>query len=244
MVLETRVIRGLALAASAAWLALVLPGSARADDNWWNSMLGFVGMGPHKPADDAIDYTARPALVVPPKMDLPPPQAAVARPSDWPNDPDAAARRRAEADSRRPAPPAPAAPADESTAGDSDQPTPAAAAPDKKKSPTPPTGDFSSSMGLAGAGTSVFSGGSGGIDLSNFNLSNWNPFAAKDDTKAVHTLRVGVEPPREYLTQPPPGYQAPVAVDTDSDPAQDASDPGKGAAPAPNQTGKKDSTDK
>jgi hypothetical protein len=97
-------------------------------------------------------------------------------------------------------------------------------------------------MGLAGGGTSVFSGGSGGIDLSNFNLSNWNPFAAKDETKAVHTLQVGVEPPREYLTQPPPGYRAPVAVDTDT--AQDASDPGKGASAATNQTGKKDSTDK
>ncbi|MGB7092213.1 MAG: hypothetical protein WBD60_07475, partial [Methylovirgula sp.] len=68
-------------------------------------MLGFVGWGPSKTAQDGIDYTARPALVVPPKMDLPPPQAPLAKPTDWPNDPDAAARRRAEADSRRPAPP-------------------------------------------------------------------------------------------------------------------------------------------
>jgi hypothetical protein len=243
MVLETRVIRRLALVASAAWLALVLPGPARADNNWWNSMLGMIGMGPNKPADDAIDYSARPALVVPPKMDLPPPQAAVARPPDWPNDPDAAARRRAEADSRRPAPPAPPAPADDNTAGDSNQPTPAAAAPapNKSKAAVAPSGDFSSSMGLAGGGTSIFSGGGGALDLSSLNLSNWNPFSSKDDSKAVRTLKVGAEPPREYLTQPPPGYRAPVAVD---DSTQDASDPADAAASAPDQTVKKVSADK
>jgi hypothetical protein len=235
MVLETRVIRRLALAASAAWLALVLPGPARADDNWWNSMLGMIGMGPNKPAnDDAIDYSARPALVVPPKMDLPPPQAAVARPPDWPNDPDAAARRRAEADSRRPAPPTPVAPTDESATDDADQSTqataaPAANTPNKSKSAVAPSGDFSKSMGLAGGGTSIFSGGGGALDLSNLNLSNWNPFGSTDISKTARTLKVGVEPQREYLTQPPPGYRAPVAVD---DSAQGASEPAAAAAPA------------
>lgn len=206
MVLETRMIRRLALVASAGWLALALPGPARADNNWWNSMLGMMGMGPKNPADDAIDYSARPALVVPPKMDLPPPQAAVARPSDWPNDPDAAARHRAEADSRRPAPRTPTPAADDNSADDSDQATQAAPAPDKTKPAvsSAPTGDFSKSMGLAGGGTSIFSGPGGAVDLSNFNLSNWNPFGSHDDTKAVRTLKVGVEPPREYLTQPPP----------------------------------------
>jgi hypothetical protein len=232
MVLEARVIRRLALVASAGWLALVLPGPARAEDNWWNSMLGMVGMGPKNPADDAIDYSARPALVVPPKMDLPPPQAAVARPSDWPNDPDAAARHRAEADSRRPAPRTPPPAADDNSADDSDPSTQTAPAPAPDKSKpavaSAPTGDFSKSMGLAGGGTSIFSGPGGAIDLSNFNLSNWNPFGSADDTKAVRTLKVGIEPPREYLTQPPPGYRAPVSVD---DSAQGASEPAETAAP-------------
>ena len=268
MVLETRVIRGLALAAIAAWLALALPGPASADDNWWNSMLGLVGMGPHKPADDAIDYSARPALVVPPKMDLPPPQTAVARPTDWPNDPDAAARRRAEADSRRPAPPAPAGPADASS-DDSDQPDQPAAAPAPGPAESEVSGDKQASVPWSGAQASSvapqqgiggkrvfapFGGHTGatsiGAPQQDCNeiagmpvcLGSWDWFglAKSDDTKAARTLRVGVEPPREYLTQPPPGYRAPVAVDTDS--AQDAGDPDNAAAPAPNQTAKKVST--
>jgi hypothetical protein len=237
MVLETRMIRRLALVASAGWLALALPGPARADNNWWNSMLGMIGMGPKNPSDDAIDYSARPALVVPPKMDLPPPQAALPRPADWPHDPDTAARRRAEADSRQPAPQTPAPAADDSDQSKQAEPAPA---PDKPKESVAPTGDFSKSAGLAGGGTSIFSGGGGGIDLSNFNLSNWNPFGSHDDTKAARTLKVGVEPPREYLTQPPPGYRAPVAVD---DATQDASDPADAATPASDQT-KKASADK
>ncbi len=256
MVLETRLIRSLALAASAAWLALALPGSAKADD-WWNSVLGFVGMGPHKPTDDAIDYTARPALVVPPKMDLPPPQTAVARPSDWPNDPDAAARHRAEADSRRPAPPAP--PDASGTDSDQpDQPDPAAApaAPAVEPVESDLAGDkqvavpwnAAQTSGVAPTGKRVYApfGGHGGATSLSAPQQNCNQFAGvplclgswdwfglakSDDAKAARTLRVGVEPPREYLTQPPPGYRAPVAVDGDNS-AQNAVVPAPPAAPA------------
>jgi len=274
MVSETRVIRrsGLSLAAAAACLFLTaLPGAgpARAADadNPWNSFLGWFGMGPHKPADDAIDYSARPALVVPPKMDLPSPQTAVARPADWPNDPDAAARRRAEADSRRPAPPAP--PGDAST-DDSVQPDQPAAAPAPAPAPAESelTGDKQASVPWGGApsvassaaaqqGTGdkrVFApwGGHSGAAASAgpqqdcnqiagmpvcLGSWDWFGFAKSDDTKAARTLKVGVEPPREYLIQPPPGYRAPVAVDTDtdSDKAQDAKDSGNAAPPAAGQ---------
>ena len=84
--------------------ALLAAGPAHADGDMWNSMLGWVGMG-HKanastngPDDGAIDYTPKPALVVPPKMDLPPPQASTSTPADWPHDPDATARVKAEAE--------------------------------------------------------------------------------------------------------------------------------------------------
>lgn len=50
-----------------------------------------------------------------------------------------------------------------------------------------------------------------GFDITN--VSTWNPFKSVDDSQATRTLKVGVEPPREYLTQPPSGYRAPVAVD-------------------------------
>jgi hypothetical protein len=226
MTLKTRVIRSAALTVSAAWLAFVLPspGPAHAADNnnWWNSMLGFMGMGPSKPANDAIDYSARPALVVPPKMDLPPPQQAVARPADWPQDPDAIARRKAEADSRQPAP-APASASNDASDDTSDQPAqaPAPPLPKDKIAPTPEA----RSAGLAGAGSSIFDGG-GPLMLPSFNLSNLNPFnlGGNDEDKGPQTLKVGVEPPREYLTQPPPGYRTPVVPDEAASSAPDATD--------------------
>lgn len=230
--METRRIRRLALTASAAWLALALPGAAHADD-WWNSVLGFIGWGPNK-ADQGIDYTARPALVVPPKMDLPPPQTAVAKPADWPNDPDVAARRAADADSRRPAPPTPVADAtDNGDTTDTADQSASQAKPVAGKDAKNLNWVGSQSAGLSGAGTSVFSGGSQALSMPNFditNISTWNPFSAHDDTKEVRTLKVGDEPQREYLTQPPPGYRSPVAVDTDSDTTQDASAPAAAAA--------------
>src|SRR5579872_6834914 len=109
MTLKTRALCQVSLVAGAACFAMAsMPaGPAMAEDGIWNSMLSFMGMGKSKDQvqSDSIDYSARPALVVPPKMDLPPPQTAAAHPTDWPKDPDAAARHRAEADSRRPAPP-------------------------------------------------------------------------------------------------------------------------------------------
>jgi hypothetical protein len=234
MISATRAIRGFALTAGAAWLVLSLPGSARAD-NWWNSMLGFVGMGPNKPADDAIDYSARPALVVPPTMDLPPPQTAVAKPVDWPNDPDAIARRKAEAGSRRPAPPSPPTDASDSDDDQADQTDQAGQQAAQKPKDKTPEWVGAQSAGLSGGGSSIF--GTGGQPLSlpnvsNWSLSNWNPFAQSDDTKAARTLKVGVEPQREYLTQPPPGYRAPVAVDSD-DSGQQVLTPPPAAPSAP-----------
>lgn len=217
---KTHRIRTAALIAGAAWLGLVLPGPARADD-WWNTMLRSFGWG-QKPMDETIDYSARPALVVPPSMDLPPPQTASAHPADWPQDPDAAARHRAEADSRRPAPPTPP-PAD---AGDDSDQADQADQGQAAQTPAAPKTQVqnwvgSQSAGLSGAGTSIFGGQGGSLrmpdwNLSSWDVSKWNPFGPTDDSKAVHTLRVGVEPPRQYLTQPPPGYEAPVAVDSDA----------------------------
>jgi hypothetical protein len=72
--------------------------------NSFNSMLGFIGVQNGAKPEAAIDYRPRPQIVVPPSRDLPAPQQKSAHGGDWPNDPDAVARRKAEADSRRPAP--------------------------------------------------------------------------------------------------------------------------------------------
>ncbi|HLH10614.1 MAG TPA: hypothetical protein VKV77_01905 [Methylovirgula sp.] len=236
---RTRVIHRLGFAAAVAWLAFGAAEPAAADP--WNSFLGFVGMGPKDPADSTIDYSARPALVVPPKMDLPPPQTAKVRPADWPNDPDAGARHAAEADSRRPAPPSPDAGADASA--DADQSDQSAQPAQQSKADSPPdpgsiTGDKKVSVpwdqnahvaSNANPNNRIATpwGGSGGSgDSQGWSLSNplgsfdWFGFVKQDDSKSATALKVGVDPPRQYLTQPPPGYRAPVEVDQDSEPQQ------------------------
>ncbi|MGP0058078.1 MAG: hypothetical protein ACLPID_02140 [Beijerinckiaceae bacterium] len=99
------------LMAGAAGAALALaaglggagPALAADDGGPFSSVLNLFGAPTNKP-DETINYQPRPPLVVPPKTDLPQPQAKAAHGADWPNDPDVAARHRAAADSRRPAP--------------------------------------------------------------------------------------------------------------------------------------------
>jgi hypothetical protein len=110
MASDTLTLRSLRLASSLG-AAFVLtsgmlttwPARAGDDGSPFNSMLGFVGIQNNK-TEDAIDYRPRPQLVVPPSRDLPQPQGKSARAGDWPVDPDATARHKAAADSRRPAP--------------------------------------------------------------------------------------------------------------------------------------------
>jgi hypothetical protein len=206
--------RVMAATSGVALAALLVASPAHADGDMWNSMLGWVGLG-HKanPDEGTIDYTPRPALVVPPKMDLPPPQTAIATPQNWPRDPDAPARARADADSRRPAPSSDSS--SDATTGDF------VADADK---PKPKSDSDESETCTDQAGKPIcFYGPSG---LMNF-AKGWNMGGMftqhPEDTR---TLRVGIEPPREYLTQPPPGYQMPKLKDEDSDDsdAADSSD--------------------
>jgi len=169
-----------------------MPVQAAEDTNTFNSFLGFFGMQFDKPPEDAIDYRARAPLVVPPKLDLPPPQRADARrPADWPKDPDVVARRKAEADSHRPAP----------------QITPNTRA------------ELTKDQLMAGQseviklddGKSDGCGALGGA--SSCGGSPWQYVTeklgmAKKDDEVVLT---GEEPPRKYLTEPPPGYRVPTA---------------------------------
>ncbi|MGP8233386.1 MAG: hypothetical protein ACLQL2_12110 [Methylovirgula sp.] len=197
---------------SVALAALLAAGPARADGDMWNSMLGWVGLG-HKqqqsPDDGTIDYTPRPALVVPPKMDLPPPQTAQGTPADWPHDPDAAARARAEADSRRPAP---------SSDSSSDQSAGDFVADADKAKPSA-SGESESCSDQAGKPICFY----GPADLVNF-TKGWGTLfqGHPEDTSK---LRIGSEPPRKYLIQPPPGYQMPKVKDEDDSDA-DNSDSG------------------
>lgn len=206
MPFDSRRTRILVAATGGVALAALLAASpARADGDLWNSMLGWVGMG-HKtdaatgPDDGAIDYRPRPDLVVPPKMDLPPPQASTAPPADWPHDPDATARVRAEADSRRPAPSSDSS--SDNNSGDF------VADADKAK---PDNGESEACTNEAGKPI-CFYGPSG---LMNF-AKGWNMGGLfQSHSEDTSKLRIGQEPPREYLVQPPPGYQMPKVKDED-----------------------------
>jgi hypothetical protein len=213
---DSRRTRNLVAATGGVALAALLAASpARADGDMWNSMLGWVGMG-HKtdastsgPDDGAIDYTPKPALVVPPKMDLPPPQASTSTPADWPHDPDATARVKAEADSRRPAP---------SSDSSSDNSSGDFVADADKAKPDNPNGESEACTDQAGKPI-CFYGPSG---LMNF-AKGWNMGGLfQSHSEDTSKLRIGSEPPRQYLIQPPPGYQMPKVKDEDSDAAADA----------------------
>ncbi len=81
--------------------ALSFPLPVRAD-GLPNPLANFMGGGTD---NGPIDYRPRPALVVPPTNDLPPPQTSSTVPSaNWPKAPDTTILNAAKADSRRPAP--------------------------------------------------------------------------------------------------------------------------------------------
>jgi hypothetical protein len=68
------------------------------DQKIFQNMLSTFGL--RSSSQDEIEYRERSPLVVPPKVDLPPPQADQTRAANWPNDPNVK-RRKQEAEKRR-----------------------------------------------------------------------------------------------------------------------------------------------
>ncbi len=200
-----------------------VPARAFEDTNTFNSVLGFFGMQADK-EQDSIDYRARAPLVVPPKMDLPPPKAADAgRPQDWPIDPDVAARRKAQADSHRPAP----------------QITPntrAELSPEELKKgrsdTTVTVDDRDDSCGAMGGAASC---GGSAFDYVKEKLG----MAKKEETVVL----TGKEPERKYLTEPPPGYRAPTAKVADTPDKRHDEDDGDAQAYIRKEQARKHSVD-
>jgi len=193
--------RALRLAAVALGIGMVMAaGAARAQDDddedktFEEKIIENImaGIGGTNMDNRGIDYRERSPLVVPPKIDLPPPVTASreVKISNWPKDPDEA-RRKAAIEARKKSKPAtpteaarqltpselnagrtPAA----STAG-TDSLTPGATANNPMLSP--------SQLGYTGGLFKIFHG----------NTAEAAPFSG--------------EPTRESLTQPPSGYQTP-----------------------------------
>lgn len=190
-------LRALRLSAVALGIGLVVTaGTARAqedeeDDKTFeekiidNLMRGLGGTNMETPT---INYRERSPLVVPPKLDLPPPAAAAqATAPNWPKDPDEQ-QRRAAAAARKKENKDPVNAARPLTPAEMKMGRTAAA---KQTEPIQPGANTNpmmspSQLGFKGSLFGLFKGGS--------------------DTE---TKQFTTEPQRETLTQPPPGYQTP-----------------------------------
>jgi hypothetical protein len=182
---------GVLLLIGAAWQ----PSPARAEEGnqTLRQIFGLVTGDTGQKDTDGIDYRERPPLVLPPKMDLPPPQAALEKPDPaWPNDPDVGRVRKLKAESK-----APARQVNEATAN----PHISQAELEKGRVATSePTSPQQNPCDNSTAPECLY--------------TPWSVLrkvtdAGKDEKE---TLRPGEEPPREYLTEPPPGFRKPTQV--------------------------------
>jgi hypothetical protein len=191
--------RGLRLAAVALGVGLVMTvGAARAqedeDDKTFEEKIieGIMaGIGGTNMDNRGIDYRERSPLVVPPRLDLPPPEAAKGEIKDpnWPKDPDEA-RRKAAIAARKKAKPDPMEASRILTPSELNAARTAAPARTGNDPVQPGNSDTNpilspSQLGFDGKFSSYFGG----------NKAEVAPFKG--------------EPTRDSLTQPPPGYQTP-----------------------------------
>jgi hypothetical protein len=195
--------RSLRLAGIALGIGLVMSaGVARAQDDeddgeddksFEQKIIGGImaGIGGTNMENRGIDYRERSPLVVPPRLDLPPPEVATRKPNDanWPKDQDDARRRAAikarketnndpELARRILSPSELNAARTKPVARTSNDPVQPGASTNPMLSP--------SQLGYTGGLTGLFGGN---------NKEESAPFTG--------------EPVRESLTQPPPGYQTP-----------------------------------
>jgi hypothetical protein len=192
--------RALRLSAVALGVGLLMASSvARAEDDEDEKTFEekiiegiMAGIGGTNMENRGIDYRERSPLVVPPKIDLPPPVSAKSEVSDpnWPKDPDEA-RRKADRKARQKAKPTPMEAARPLTPSELN--VGRTAAPQRTSNdPVQPGNSFNnpilspSQLGFEGRFTDLFGGGN------------------KSESKTFTD-----EPPRQSLTEPPPGYQTP-----------------------------------
>jgi hypothetical protein len=196
---QTALSRGLRLAAVALAVGLVMTvGVARAqedeDDKTFEEKIieGIMaGIGGTNMDNRGIDYRERSPLVVPPKLDLPPPEAAKGEIKDpnWPKDPDEA-RRKAAIAARKKAKPDPIEAARILTPSELNAGRTAAPVRTNNDPVQPGNSNTNpilspSQLGFDGKLSNYFGG----------NKAEIAPFKG--------------EPTRDSLTQPPPGYQTP-----------------------------------
>jgi len=178
---------------------LMASGAARAgdddeDDKTFEEKIidGIMkGMGATNMDDSSIDYRERSPLVVPPKLDLPPPASAAAeKPApNWPKDPDEA-RRKAAVAARKKAKPDPIEAGRILTPGELN------AARTTTRTP-------------ANAGDSSLPGDPGANAILSPSQLGFTGFTNIFGGNTTETAPFKGEPTRDSLVQPPPGYQTP-----------------------------------
>ena len=187
-------------------------------------MDGFYGTIRGTSMDNrGIDYRERSPLVVPPKLDLPPPAASSedVKIANWPKDPDERQRKAVIAAKKKNAPP----PARVQTTAQPEAvaaggpPRPINIAPPPEDPPIPGTTRPAYANDRNGTARTdpvydqpgdLFKGGASALVPSSvsdaFDVSTW--FGGKKADPAA-AAAPGTEPSREALTQPPVGYQTP-----------------------------------
>jgi hypothetical protein len=200
---SSRTLRALRLAAIVAGIGLIMSaGVARAQDDEEEDNSSFsdkiikgimTGVGGKNMENQGIDYRERSPLVVPPKIDLPPPETASkeVKATNWPKDPDVQARKAAAAAAKS------TGRAEEIL--EAARPlTPAEMAPKRVKSARSAADDSRPGDAMNAA---VLSPSQLGVDGGLFkNMFGGNKF---------ETAPFKGEPTRDDLTQPPVGYQTP-----------------------------------
>jgi hypothetical protein len=227
--------RGLMLAVVPLSLGLVVTaGAARAGDDQQDDRTfterfvdGFKSTIRGTNMDNrGIDYRERSPLVVPPKLDLPPPAASSSdtKVANWPKDPDERQRKAVIEAKKKNAPPVARAQVSDQVAAAGTAPVaggvarPINIAPPPEDPPVPGTTRPAYANDRNGTARTdpvydqpgdLFSGGASALVPSSvsdaFNINSW--FGGKKASAAAP----GTEPTREALTQPPAGYQTPSA---------------------------------
>jgi hypothetical protein len=197
--------RGLAISAAFALALGLAAAPARAGDDGeaplWvgiGSTLGLDSIFGAKSEDKSatIEYRDRAKLVVPPKIELPPPVASPPQANAaWPRDPDVERKRKEKAEAAKPV----------RVFGEY-----------LRRLPPPVTGDVVTMSATAGQGPGQASGqracnsGPGVVcPTSTPPTINWNPLTWVGLEKKPETV-LGPEPDRDWLTDPPKGYREPV----------------------------------
>jgi hypothetical protein len=179
------------LGAVAGLLVLAAGPALAADDGYqdvFSSVFTAVGLMKSDATPD-IDYRERAPLVLPPKMDLVAPSAAISHPASWPQDPDVAKRSRAAADSRAPI-----------TVGKGSDLLTKQEMMQGRTDDRPLSAQRAADCGNNGNRRNC-------LVLSPDQLkAEGERFKANNPESEKAELQPGEEPDREYLTQPPKGY--------------------------------------